>query len=357
VLSDIMMPDMDGFEFCRRLRAQPAMAQTKLIIISGKTYDFDRRRAREFGADGYINKPVVRESLLEKIAAILADKIELRYWGVRGTLPVGGPRSVRYGGSTNCVTMKFQNDQFFIFDAGTGIKELSNHLLGKRERISAKLFISHPHWDHINALPFFVPLYIPGNEFEIIGSAHGDQSMRELVSAQMDGIYFPITMREFGARVYFRNISVQQLDFDGVSVETVLLHHPGTCLGYKVQYKGRSIAYMTDNELYLQDHPAYDEHYFDSLARFLSDVEVLITDATYTDEEYRTKVGWGHSCISRVADLAHAAGARELHLYHHDPDQDDDAIDRKLAKTEQYLAERGSQTRVKAPLEGETILL
>jgi phosphoribosyl 1,2-cyclic phosphodiesterase len=357
VLSDIMMPEIDGFEFCRRLRALPELAHLKLIIISGKTYDFDRRRAREFGADGYINKPVVREVFLEKIMEIIADKVEVRYWGVRGTLPVSGRRSLRYGGNTNCISMRFQNDQFFIFDAGTGIKELSNHLLEKRERVAAKIFISHPHWDHVNALPFFVPLYIQGNEFEIIGSAHGELSMRELVSAQMDCIHFPITMREFAARVYFRNISVQQFDFDGVRVETILLHHPGTCLGYRVEYKGRSIAYMTDNEIYFQDHPTFDKHYFDTLTNFLSGTDILITDTTYTDEEYRSKIGWGHSCVGRVVDLAHAARVKELHLFHHDPDQDDDAIDAKLAKARQGLEALGSETRVRAPIEGEIILL
>ena len=357
VLSDIMMPDIDGFEFCRRLRALPALADTKLIIISGKSYDFDRRRAREFGADGYIAKPVIRGVFLEKIMAILADKVELRYWGVRGTLPVSGQRSLRYGGNTSCVSMSFQNDQFFIFDAGSGIKELSNHLLTKRERVTAKVFISHPHWDHVNALPFFVPLYVQGNEFEIIGSAHGDMSMRELVSAQMDCIHFPITMREFAARVYFRNISAQKLDFDGVHVESFMLNHPGTCLGYKVDYKGRSIAYITDNEIYSEGNPAFDRHYFDTLARFLEGCDILITDTTYTNEEYRSKVGWGHSCIGRVIDLAHAAQVKELHRFHHDPDQNDDAIDGKLSKAEQELAARGSAIRVRAPAEGDMILI
>jgi phosphoribosyl 1,2-cyclic phosphodiesterase len=221
-----------------------------------------------------------------------------------------------------------------------------------RPRLEAKIFISHPHWDHINALPFFAPLFVPGNEFEILGAANGDKSMRDLISAQMDGLYFPITLKEFGARVFFRDLRQESIAFDDIVVDTMLLSHPGYCLGYRVRYNGRTICYITDNELYLNDHPAYNARYESELIRFVARADVLITDCTYFDAEYKAKVDWGHSCISKVAELAAAAEVKQLHLFHHDPDQDDTAIDRKLAEAKGMLAGFGSAVDCLAPAEG-----
>ena len=162
VIADIMMPKLDGMAICRALRAEPALAATKIIMLSSKSFEFDRRRAFEYGADAYLTKPVDRDTLLARVHEVVADKIELRFWGVRGTLPVPGPRAIRYGGNTSCVTLRFPRDELFILDAGTGIKELARHLGAAPQRLQANILISHPHWDHINALPFFSPLYVPG---------------------------------------------------------------------------------------------------------------------------------------------------------------------------------------------------
>ena len=158
-----------------------------------------------------------------------------------------GGKSIRYGGNTSCVSLSFKNGGLFIFDAGSGIKELSNHLMASgARRLEAKIFISHPHWDHINALPFFVPLFIPGNEFEILGATQGDLTVREMISNQMDGVCFPVTIREFGSRVYFRDLRGETLKINGATIETMLLSHPGYCLGYRINYNGKSVCYITE---------------------------------------------------------------------------------------------------------------
>ena len=358
VVIDLMMPGVDGLELCKELRGDDDMAQTKIIVISGKAYDFDRKRAFEFGADAYITKPINAKKFVPQLERVVQDRIELRFWGVRGTLPVSGEDVVRYGGETNCTTLEFAKGQFFIFDAGSGIKTLSNHLMTERKgRLEAKIFISHPHWDHINALPFFVPLYVQGNEFEVLGASHGDVTVRELISAQMDGIYFPITIKEFGAHVYFRNLKEETISIDNITVKTMLLNHPGYCLGYRVEYKGRSICYITDNELYLESSEFFNPYYVKRLTKFISEADVLVTDCTYTDEEYASKVGWGHSCISKVIQLAHEAQVKTLYLFHHDPDQNDDAIDSKLDTARARLKELGSKPRVVAPAAGEAFNL
>ncbi len=355
---DLMMPGLDGLDMCRLLRLEPDLKELKIIIFSGKAYEQDQQRALSFGADGYITKPLIDEFFIKKIQDIIEEKIELRYWGVRGTLPVPGEKSLRYGGNTNCVSINFPKDDLFILDAGSGIKPLSDHLMSKGgSGLHAKILISHPHWDHINALPFFVPLYIPGNEFEIFGASHGHVTMRELISAQMDGVYFPIRIKEFGARTYFRNLKEEEFKINDINVKTLLLSHPGTCLGYRLEYKNRSICYITDNELYPEGSKEYNANYWEKLIAFVNSTDTLITDTTYTDEEYVKKIGWGHSAVSQVVKLAHRARVKELHMIHHDPDQSDDDIDLKLETAQKLLAEMNSETICIAPRERQSFIL
>ena len=228
ILSDLMMPKVDGFELCKSVRENKALDGIMFIVVSAKAYPSDEARALELGADGFIRKPINADTFADRLNAIISDEISLTFWGVRGTLPKTGAGALKYGGNTSCVTMEFPNRQMFIFDGGSGIKELGSSLLQqKKKRINAKLFISHPHWDHINAIPFFAPLYMQGNEFEILGAKQGDITMRELISAQMDGVYFPITLTEFSARTYFRNLEEGTHDVAGIEdgIVVVIVDH------------------------------------------------------------------------------------------------------------------------------------
>lgn len=358
IISDLMMPDVDGFHLCKFARNQPDLADTVFIVLTAKTYEFDVNRAYEFGAHGFIRKPINPKTFYDKVERILVDQVELSFWGVRGTLPVTGKGSLRYGGNTNCVTIQFPRDQLFVFDGGTGIKAFGDKLMESgRRNIKGRIFISHPHWDHINAIPFFAPLYRQGNEFQILGANQGDISIREIISAQMDGVYFPITLKEFAARVYFRDLEEEKFEVDGIEVQTMLLSHPGRCIGYRVNYNGRSVCYITDNEMFFEDSEFHNPYYEEQLANFVRGADALITDCTYTDEEYASKVTWGHSCISKVVALADQGNVKNLYLYHHDPDQNDDAIDAKFETAQRLLEDRGSKTNCIAPKEGDTFYL
>lgn len=357
LIIDIMLPGMDGLSLISRLRKEAQLATTRFIVCSAKSYESDRRRAKNAGADAYIQKPVTADGLLDGLEKVFSDAIEITFWGVRGTLPTSGPDCLKYGGDTSCVSLDFSNGQSFIFDAGTGIKELGDQLMAGRQRLSGKIFISHPHWDHINALPFFAPLFVPGNDYEVLGANHGDISMRQLISAQMDGLYFPITPKEFGADVYYRNLAEETLEINGIQVQTMLLSHPGNCLGYRVSFRGRTVCYVTDNELFLPSSKDYNAHYVDRLIRFVSGADVLITDSTYTDQEYKSKVGWGHSCLSQVVDLAHRGEVKHLYLFHHDPNQKDADIDAKLETAQEMLADLGSETVCHAPAQGSHLVI
>ncbi|MBF0124106.1 MAG: response regulator [Magnetococcales bacterium] len=353
ILLDIMLHGQLGLGLCRELRSQARYNNTKIIIVSAKPYEFDRKRAIDLGADGYFVKPIRPDQFVQELHRIFQDPIELTFWGVRGTLPRSGADSVRYGGNTNCISLQFSKGPAFIFDAGTGLKVFSDHLMQQRRfPMEAKLFVSHPHWDHINGLPFFVPLYMQGNEFEIFGTPHGHLSTREIISAQMDGVYFPIKIKEFGARVYFRDITEGTVSFNyGPTVHTMLLMHPGNCLGYRVEYRGRVICYITDNELYPSDSVKFNSVYYKQLLHFIRSADALIIDSTYTEAEYSSKIDWGHSSIKNVVELAHRGEVKGLYLYHHDPDQNDVHIDKKLEQAKQLLVSLGSKTACFAPHE------
>ena len=358
VLADLMMPGMDGIEFLIKLRESAFGAQCKVIIVSAKTYEADKKSALDAGASGFLNKPINAERFADDVMRIVEDKMELTFWGVRGTLPVPGERTVRYGGNTPCVSLSFATGQIFVFDAGSGITEFARHLMaaGKR-RIQANIFFSHCHWDHINAFPFFSHLYVPGNDIRIYGPSQGRNSIRDLVTSQMDGVYFPITMTEFAAQVSFTDLFEGTFDVDRITVKSMLLNHPGNCLGYRVEYGGRSACYITDLELYPEDNPSYQPQFIDRLVAFIRGTDALVIDTAYFDREYPQFVNWGHSCVSEVCRLAHKAQVKKLCLFHHDPGQDDDAIDRKLADAKAVLAQLGSAVQVMAPAEKDVILL
>jgi phosphoribosyl 1,2-cyclic phosphodiesterase len=358
VLFDLMMPGLDGYELCRRLRGMPELTHTRLVVVSSKAYSFERKRAFEMGADGYFVKPLAPATFTADVERLVAGTLTVSFWGVRGTLPVSRPEARRYGGNTLCVSIDFPDGRLFVFDAGTGIRALSDALLAAgRTRLDGRVLISHPHWDHINALPFFGPFYMQGNSFEVCGPTHGDITMRGLINAQMDGVYFPITTREFAADVQYRDLAEGTYDIGGVPVRTMLLSHPGNCLGYRLEYAGRSLCYVTDNELYPADSPSRSDEYAERLADFCREADALITDCAYADAEYARHIHWGHSSVSQVAELAWRARVRALYLVHHDPSQNDDAIDAKLAAAQAWLATRGADTQVTAPVERAQIQL
>ncbi|MBF0271251.1 MAG: response regulator [Magnetococcales bacterium] len=357
ILLDIMMPGIDGLQLCRSIRARREFDHCKVVMVTAKPYEYDRQRAIQFGADAYFIKPIDPAAFLEGLERVFEDAMQLRFWGVRGTLPVPGPDSLRYGGNTNCITLHLTKGPMFVFDAGSGIRNLSDHLLAARKfPISAKFLISHPHWDHINGLPFFVPLYIKGNEFEICCANQNGISTRKMISDQMDGVYFPIKIKELSARVYFRDLQEERWEVGhGATISTMLLNHPGVCLGYRVDYGGRKVAYIADQELPPPGHPHHNPAYEQKLIRFVEQADVLIMDATFSDAEYRQQEGWGHSGVKQATDLAHRAGVKIFCLHHHHPDQTDDHIDAKLEEAHQHLRSLGSSTRAMVPAEGSIL--
>ena len=351
VVSDVMMPGINGFELCSLIRQDEKFGNMPIVMASAKAYEADQNKAKRLGANGYIVKPFT----MEKFDSIMMSlgSMKLSVWGVRGTLPMPQEGYIGYGGNTSCYSLQITPDRHLVFDAGTGIKNLGTSLVKSGQtRITADLFITHPHWDHINAFPFFTPLYITGNAVRIHGAAQDEVGFERLMLAQMDGTYFPVTAREFGAQMSFHEIGEQEIELDDIRVRSILLKHPGHCLGYRVDYHGRSFCYITDNELYPADSQFADEEFMHSLANFCRGANVLVHDCTYFDEEYVNKVHWGHSSLSEVCRLAHLAEAERLWIHHHDPDQSDVDIERKLGFCTNALQAMGSKTVAVLPSEG-----
>lgn len=359
IICDLMLPKISGLDLFQRIhRSDKIVKKPKFIIISNKAYEFDRRQTLALGVDGYLTKPINIDTFVEDIFSLLSDEMIIQFWGVRGTLPVPGKKSVHYGGNTNCVTLRFGKQQFFIFDAGTGIKSLSDDLLKQKcFPLKAKIFISHPHWDHINGIPFFAPFYMNDNHFDIYGPNSADLNIEQIVSAQMSGVYFPVTIKEFSAHLSFHNISEGPFTVDDITMQAITLNHPGQCLGFRVSYKNKLFCYVTDNELYLKNSPSYNQFEVDRFIKFIKESDFLIIDATYSDDEYMKKINWGHSCVSRVIEIAHEANVKCVCLHHHDPDQTDKDIENKLSYAQQLLKKLNSKTICIVACEGEEIVI
>lgn len=258
----------------------------------------------------------------------------VRFWGVRGSIPTPGPRTRRYGGNTSCVEVR-AGKTLLVFDAGTGLRELGVHLSRTTEPpLTVHLFLSHPHWDHIQGFPFFGPAYESTTTLYVYGPK-GDDKHYQLLSGQMSNAYFPVRFSDLGAKILPRSFKGDSVEAGEATVHLFKQKHPGNSLGFRVEYGKKSVVFSTDNELdqlltdkdAAADKPEALRKFPGALVEPVRDADLLIADAQYTDEEYASKVGWGHPRANTVVDLACQAGVKRLALTHHDPMHSDREID------------------------------
>lgn len=246
----------------------------------------------------------------------------VRFWGVRGSVACSGPDTQRYGGNTACVEVRCGN-RLLAFDAGTGARPFGLSL-PVRGPIHVDHFFSHTHWDHITGLPFFCPAYRAECEITVrAGHLGPGGSIEAVLRLAMSKPLFPVPLDVFHARIRFEDfIAGAILDLgDGIVVRSAALNHPDGATGYRVEFAGKSVCYVTDTE-HVPGAP--DQN----ILGLIRDADLVIYDSTYTDDEFPRYVGWGHSTWQEGVRLCHAAGARRLALFHHDPGRDDDALDR-----------------------------
>jgi len=258
--------------------------------------------------------------------------MRVKFWGVRGSIPTPGPETVQFGGNTSCVEVR-AGKALLIFDGGTGLRLLGKELV-KQMPLEAHIFFSHVHWDHIQGFPFFDPAFVRGNSIHLYGGNNVSRTLEETLAGQMDHPSFPVHLTDMGAKMIFHDLlEGQALELDTgdgakVKITTCRGNHPNGVWIYRVEHQGHSIVYATDTEHYAVTDP--------NLAKLAEGVDVLIYDAQYTPEEYSgtagtggSKVGWGHSTFEAAVQLAQAARAKQLVLFHHDPMQSDAAVREK----------------------------
>lgn len=287
--------------------------------------------------------------------------MQLRFWGTRGSIPSPGAATVRYGGNTPCTELRTSAGHLVILDAGTGIRDLGRSLLQRADGqpVVGDIFLTHAHWDHIQGLPFFAPIFQRGNHFTIWGSASLETSIDRVVRDQMSPVVFPVTFDELDAAVDFREIRPGTLHANGVLVSAFDVRHPGGALGYRIADPAspeRSLVYISDNELGdAAKYPQSPATWRRELVEWMRGASVLVHDATYSPEEYDQHRGWGHSTDFESVDLALEAGVQTLVLFHHRPERRDDDVDARVAATRERVRARGAALDVVAAAEGLTL--
>ena len=285
--------------------------------------------------------------------------MEIVIWGTRGSIASPGPDTAVYGGNTTCVEIR-NGDDFLIVDAGTGIRVCGNNLLKTRgPQNNIPLFITHTHWDHIQGFPFFIPIFIPGNNVQIYGPHNHTQSLKDVMEAQMQFSYFPVNFAQLQANIEYESLSeMQPVQIGSIRVLPKYINHPVPTLGYRFEFEDEVIVFMTDCEpyrdiLYNGECPAEEEReefeevqaavaeQNQGLVDFAQGADVFVMDAQYTQEEYEDgKVGWGHTSMEDAISIAERANVRQLLLCHHDPDRKDEVIGRLVEVYRADLASR-----------------
>jgi phosphoribosyl 1,2-cyclic phosphodiesterase len=284
----------------------------------------------------------------------------VKFWGTRGSIPTPSSWTRVYGGNTSCVEVRF-DDTVFICDAGSGIRELGKDLLGRTPLpTELHLLLTHTHWDHIQGFPFFAPAYVPQCKIRVYGVGAGDESRHSLLSGQMSSQYFPVSFAALGAQILPDHLNGGESVIDGVRVRTFALNHPGGCCGFVFEKDGIKILYFTDNELVIQpgetfpdnDHSGGLRSIPQELVDIARNADLLIADAQYDDDQYATKISWGHSTCYSVTDWAVRSHVKQLALFHHDPESTDRDVESKVKACALRAAKYGAMTVLFAAREG-----
>lgn len=279
--------------------------------------------------------------------------MKIKIWGTRGSIPVSGPKYVKYGGNTPCVEVRTNDGNILIIDAGTGIRELGESLTKEELSKQIKMVITHSHWDHIQGFPFFTPIYLKGTRIEIRGYLSATKKLKKILSTQMEQTYFPVPLDALSSEIRFTDTCIDRWTIGDAIIKSIEVNHPNLCHAVKIISKNKVFVFMTDNELG-QKEPTTD---YEDIVEFVRDVDYLIHDTMYLDEEMPQKRGWGHSSIEEAAKLVIDANVKNLGLYHHDPIRTDAQVEEMEARCKQILRDSGSNTLCFATYDRQEFIL
>jgi phosphoribosyl 1,2-cyclic phosphodiesterase/CheY-like chemotaxis protein len=287
--------------------------------------------------------------------------MRVRFWGTRGSIAKPGPSTLRYGGNTSCVEVRSAAGTLVVIDCGTGAHELGKMLVETGPRpLIGHMLISHTHWDHIQGWPFFAPLFVPGNEWDIYAPHGLAESVRETLAGQMQYTYFPVLLEQLSATIRYHELVEGVFRVGDIKVKTQYLNHPALTLGYRLEADGTAVVYACDHEPYsrqmaigLGEPNRQDQRHVD----FLAGADLVIHDAQYTVGEYEEKIGWGHSTAEYAVEIGRIAGVKVIALTHHDPLRDDGGIDDLVKRVRATLIGKVGAPSVFAAAEGPVLEL
>jgi phosphoribosyl 1,2-cyclic phosphodiesterase/CheY-like chemotaxis protein len=373
ILCTLLMPRGNGFQFCRAVREQMDSHHTRIVAISSGEYAADQASALEAGADEVVMKSALLDDLDEIIARAAASlpasatrdgvpaaaangarPAQVRFWGVRGSIPTPGPETVRYGGNTSCLEVR-ADGEIVVLDAGSGIRSLGIALTKEfpTEPLNLTVLITHTHWDHIQGFPFFSPAYNSLNRLRILGYEGARAGLGATLAGQMESPYFPIALKEMPGHIVIEEQREMGFQVGAIHVDACFAKHPGVCVGYRLSTSSGTIVYVPDNEWSPEDSVSDCPENCSRNAKMIELVkgaDILVMDAQYDREEYETHKGWGHGCVDDVVRLALDSGVKHLYLFHHDPAHDDARIDALLQHAQGLVQ---AELIVRAAREGE----
>jgi phosphoribosyl 1,2-cyclic phosphodiesterase len=277
-----------------------------------------------------------------------------RVWGCRGSVAAPGPETVRYGGNTSCIEVGIDSGETLVLDAGTGMRPLGAAMDTTARPQQLHILLTHLHMDHVQGLGFFRPLFRPDVDVHLWGPPSPLQSLEERIAKYLSPPLFPVRLRDVPARITFHDAPEEAVSVGSATIRSAKVTHQGPTVGYRIEDRGRSIAYIPDHEpalgIRLADQPPSWISGYD-LAR---EVDVLFHDAQYADDEYPRHVGWGHSAIGDVVELVRKTDVGMLVLFHHDPYHTDEELELLLADARHRLG--GAENRVSLAAEGMTVV-
>jgi phosphoribosyl 1,2-cyclic phosphodiesterase len=267
--------------------------------------------------------------------------MQLKVWGCRGSVPTPGPETVEYGGNTSCVEVGLENESVLVLDAGTGIRGLGQELLEQGVR-HLHLLLTHLHLDHLEGLRFFGPLWDPNVAVDVWGPPSPVVSLRERISRSFSPPLFPIDLRAVPSQVTFHDVPREPWSLEGARLTAALVMHPGPTLGYRLEADGATFAYLPDHEPALTGISGRPTDWI-SGASIAAGADVVFHDAQFSDEEYGSRIGWGHSSVDDAVAFNESVGGGRLYLFHHEPLHDDPTLAALEQRARSFAGRNGAE--------------
>jgi CheY-like chemotaxis protein len=391
IIVELTLPILHGIEVLKRVKSNPQASSTGVIISTWKALIQDYQAAIENGADYYLIKPFSQSTILRLVNSFFEGELKpasfpispniilnenefylapfpeqtsyLKIWGTRGSIPVAGPEYLVFGGNTPCMEIN-DGESMIIIDAGTGIRPLGQEILKSRFK-DIHLFIGHTHWDHILGFPFFNPVYSRKYNIHIYAAKGFGKNVQDLFRGMLDHDYFPVKLDEMQANFIFHDLSDKPVEIGNIKIHYSYASHPGATLCFKIETPNKIIGYASDNEVlvgYHGDPKLIDNSHpllfpYRDLINFFMGCDTIIHEAQYRPYDYRFKVGWGHSSISNATVFIKHCGIRDWFVTHHDPEDTDTLIRRKLELHQAILADCNHSCYVEMAYDGLIIPL